>query len=99
MQAMLGAIAEPKRREILRLVRRRELPAGEIASHFALTRPAISKHLRVLKDAGLLAERRQGTKRIYRADPMAMEQLRAMLEHFWDEGLEGIKDAAEAKRE
>ena len=95
MQEALAALAEPRRREILRLVWRDELPAGEIAAHFDVTRPAVSKHLRVLKRAGLVLERRAGTQRIYRADPAAMAELRAMLETFWEDGLRGVKAAAE----
>lgn len=76
MDAALKAIAEPRRREILRLVTSRELPAGRIASHFEVTRPAISQHLRVLLDAGLLTERRQGTRRLYRARPEGLAELR-----------------------
>lgn len=96
MQEALAALAEPRRREILRLVWRAELPAGEIAAHFDVTRPAVSKHLRVLKRAGLVLERRAGTQRIYRADPAAMAELRAMLETFWEDGLRGVKAAAES---
>src|SRR6516162_9161882 len=95
MQATLEALVEPTRREILRLVWRQELPASDIASHFPVTRPAISKHLTVLKRAGLITERRLGTQRLYRADPRAMRDLRAMLETFWDEGLDRVKNAAE----
>lgn len=95
MEAALKALAEPRRRAILRLVRHRELPAGEIAEHFEVTRPAISQHLRVLKDAGLITERREGTRRLYRAVPGAVEEIRAFLETFWDEGLERLKFAAE----
>lgn len=96
MQEALVALAEPRRREILRLVWREGLPAGEIAAHFDVTRPAVSKHLRVLKRAGLLQERRAGTQRIYRADPAAVAELRAMLETFWEEGLQEVKTAAES---
>jgi len=95
MQATLEALVEPTRREILRLVWRQELPASDIASYFPVTRPAISKHLTVLKRAGLITERRLGTQRLYRADPRAMTDLRAMLETFWDEGLDQVKNAAE----
>lgn len=95
MQEALAALAEPRRREILRLVWRRELAAREIAAHFDVTRPAVSKHLSVLKRAGLVSERRAGTQRIYKADPVAMAELWTMLEKFWDEGLDGIKTAAE----
>jgi len=95
MQATLEALVEPTRREILRLVWHQELPATDIANHFPVTRPAISKHLTVLKRAGLITERRLGTQRLYRADPQAMTDLRAMFESFWDESLEQVRSAAE----
>ena len=95
MEAALKAIAEPRRRAILRLVWDRELPAGEIASQFDVTRPAISQHLRVLKDAGLVDERREGTKRYYRALPEALGELRPFLESLWEESLDRLKFAAE----
>jgi DNA-binding transcriptional ArsR family regulator len=94
-EAALRAIAEPRRRNILRLVRDVELPAGEIASHFDVTRPAVSQHLRVLREAGLVTERREGTRRFYRARPEGLEQLREYLEEFWDEHLFRLKRAAE----
>jgi DNA-binding transcriptional ArsR family regulator len=97
MQAALEALVEPSRRDILRLVWRRELPASDIASHFPVTRPAISKHLGVLKRAGLITERRHGTQRLYRANAQAVTELRAMLETFWDEGLDEVKHAAESR--
>ena len=95
MQTVIQAISEPRRREILRLVRDRELAAGEIAGHFDVTRPAISQHLTVLKNAGLVSERREGTRRLYRARPEGLAQLRSFLDGFWDEGLERLKIAAE----
>jgi DNA-binding transcriptional ArsR family regulator len=95
MQALLKVIAEPRRVAILRLVRNRERSAGEIAQHFEVTRPAISQHLRVLVGAGLLAERRAGTKRLYRLQPDRLLELRRFLEEFWDTGLERMKRAAE----
>lgn len=91
----MKAIAEPRRREILRLVWRQELPAGEIARHFDVTRPAISQHLRVLKEAGLVEERRQGTRHLYRARPEGLAELRAFFEGLWDDGLDRLKAAAE----
>ena len=96
MDAALQAIAEPRRREILRLVWKNELPAGVIASHFAVTRPAISQHLRILKEAGLVDERRDGARRLYRARPEGLAELRAFFESFWDDSLERLKEAAEA---
>ena len=87
MEAALKAIAEPRRRQILRLLREGEMTAGEIASHFEITRPAISQHLTVLKEAGLVSERRDGTKRIYRFRPEGVEELRAFIEEMWTERL------------
>jgi DNA-binding transcriptional ArsR family regulator len=99
MIAALKAIAEPRRQEILRLVWSQERAAGEIASHFDVTRPAISKHLRILKEAGLVEERRDGTFRLYRARAEPLLELRRFLESFWDEGLLAIKHAAERESE
>jgi DNA-binding transcriptional ArsR family regulator len=95
MDAALRAIAEPTRREILRLVRDGEVSAGEIASHFDVSRPAISQHLKVLKDAGLVTERRQGTMRLYSGRPEGLSEVRAFLEGFWDDRLVELKRAAE----
>lgn len=95
MEAALKAIAAPRRREILRLVRDGELSAGAIAAHFDVTRPAVSQHLGVLKEAGLVSERRNGTSRLYRARPQGLDELRAFLEDFWDERLDALKQEAE----
>ena len=95
MEEVLKAIAEPRRRAILRLVSDTELPAGSIASHFDVTRPAISQHLTVLRNAGLLQERRQGTKRLYRARPEGLEDVREFIDTFWDGRLERLRLAAE----
>lgn len=95
MEASLKAIAEPRRCQILRLVRDGELSAGEIAAHFDVTRPAISQHLNVLKEARLVSERRNGTRRLYRARPEGLGELKAFLEEFWDERLEAVKREAE----
>jgi DNA-binding transcriptional ArsR family regulator len=95
MEAALRAIAEPRRRRILQLVRSEELSAGEIASHFEVTRPAISQHLTVLKGAGLVSERREGTRRLYCARPEGLDELRGFLDQFWADGLDRLKVAAE----
>jgi DNA-binding transcriptional ArsR family regulator len=96
----LKAIAEPRRRAILRLVRDEELPAGEIAAHFDVTRPAISQHLAVLEDAGLVSVRRDGTRRLYRFRREGLGDLREFVEEFWDTRLDRLRDAAErAQRE
>ena len=79
----LRAIAEPRRRAILRLVARDELAAGEIAAAFDITRTAVSQHLTVLKNAGLLSERRDGTRRLYRARAEGLAGLREFLDDMW----------------
>jgi DNA-binding transcriptional ArsR family regulator len=95
MEAALKAIAEPRRRQILSLVRDEELSAGEIASHFDVTRPAVSQHLNVLKEAGLVSERRNGTRRLYRVRPEGLSELKDFFEEFWDARLETLKREAE----
>jgi DNA-binding transcriptional ArsR family regulator len=91
----LQAIAEPRRREILRVIWSEELAAGDIAARFEVTRPAISQHLRVLREAGLVSERRDGTRRLYRAIPETLGELRRYLESYWDDTLGSLKRAAE----
>jgi DNA-binding transcriptional ArsR family regulator len=95
MEAALKAIVAPRRRQILTLVRDEELSAGEIASHFDVTRPAVSQHLNVLKEAGLVSERRNGTRRLYRARPEGLADLKAFLEDFWNVRLDALKREAE----
>ena len=95
MEAALKAIAAPHRRQILSLVRDGELSAGEIAAHFDVTRPAVSQHLNVLKEAGLVSERRNGTRRLYRARPEGLVPVRQFLEEFWDPRLEALKREVE----
>jgi DNA-binding transcriptional ArsR family regulator len=95
VEAVAKAIAARRRRQILSLVRDDELSAGEIASHFDVSRPAVSQHLNVLKEAGLVSERRNGTKRLYRAQPEGLAELRAFLEQFWGDRLEALKREAE----
>ena len=100
MDTALKAVAEARRREILRLVWSVELPASEIAAHFEeVTRSAVSQHLGVLRHAGLVRERRQGARRLYRADHDEMARLRAFLDDYWTTGLERLRDAAEAAQE
>ena len=89
----------PRRREILTLVRDDELSAGEIASHFDVSRPAVSQHLSALREAGLLSERRDGTRRLYRAQPEALAGLRDFLNEFWTDRLERLKLAAELEQQ
>ena len=96
MDAAVRALAEPRRRQIMQLVANKELSAGEIASHFDVTRPAISQHLTVLKDAGLVHERRAGTRRLYQTRPEGLDDLQAFLESFWDVRLRLLKRKVEA---
>jgi DNA-binding transcriptional ArsR family regulator len=95
MEEAIRAIAEPNRRRILQLVTAKELSAGEIASRFEITRPAVSQHLGVLREAGLVSERRDGTRRLYSLRPEGFDDLKSFLEAFWDEGLKRLKEAAE----
>jgi DNA-binding transcriptional ArsR family regulator len=97
MDVALKAIADPRRREILRLVWSNELPATDIASHFHdVTRSAVSQHLRVLRHANLVSERRDGNRRLYRANADEMANLRTFLDQYWSGGLNRLKSAAEA---
>jgi DNA-binding transcriptional ArsR family regulator len=95
---VLRALAEPRRRAILRLVAHDELAAGEIAAAFDVTRPAISQHLTVLKAAGLVAERREGTRRLYRARPEGLAELRQLLDELWASSLDVARRLVEADR-
>lgn len=94
----LRALAEPRRRTILELVSSDELAAGEIAENFDITRTAISQHITVLKGAGLLIERREGTRRLYRARPEGLDELRGLLEGMWASSLDVARQLVEAER-
>jgi DNA-binding transcriptional ArsR family regulator len=94
----LRAIAEPRRRAILELVAQEEMAAGAIAAHFDVHRTAISQHLTVLKEAGLVAERRDGPRRLYRARPESLDALRHMLEDMWASSLDVARQLTEADR-
>ena len=86
----LQVVAEPRRRAILRLVWDQELPAGDIAARFEVTFPAVSQHLRVLRDAGLVSVRRDGRTRLYKTDRKALGPLRPMLERMWNDNLDRL---------
>ena len=94
----LKAIAEPRRRAILRLVAHDELAAGEIAASFDVTRTAVSQHLAVLRAAGLLTERRDGTRRLYRARAEGLDSLRQFLDEMWAASLDRARLLVEAER-
>ncbi len=94
----LKALAEPRRREILRLVAHDELAAGEIAAAFEVSRTAVSQHLTVLRDARLIDERRDGTRRLYRARPEGLAELRVFLDDMWASSLDVARRVVEADR-
>jgi DNA-binding transcriptional ArsR family regulator len=98
VETALKAIAEPNRRRILVLVRDREMSAGDIASRFEISGPAISQHLKVLKEAGLVEERRAGNRRLYSLRRAGLLGLAEFLDSFWTEGLQRLKYAAEAEQ-
>ncbi len=98
MDEALRALAEPRRRAILQLVAHSELAAGEIAGCFDVTRTAVSQHLTVLKNAGLLSERKVATRRLYRARPEGLAALREFLNQMWASSLELARDLVEADR-
>lgn len=96
---VLQVIAEPRRRAILKLVWTDELPAGEIAEQFDISFPAVSQHLKALREAGLVSARKDGTRRYYRARPDALGQLRTVLEQMWSADLGALAEAAEAAQD
>jgi DNA-binding transcriptional ArsR family regulator len=93
---VISVFAEPRRRNILRLVLARELPAGAIAARFDVSAAAISQHLRVLREAGQIHERREGTRRLYRVRPEGLESVRTYVERFWSESLGRLKETIES---
>jgi DNA-binding transcriptional ArsR family regulator len=95
----LRALADPRRRQILELVRARELAAGQIAARFEVTRPAISQHLTVLKQAGLVTERRDGARRMYRARPEGLADVRKFIDGFWTGALARLKAEIESQEQ
>lgn len=100
---VLRALVEPRRVEILCLLREAEMTSGAISQHFEVTRPTVSQHLQVLKHAGLVSMRREGTKRLYRARPEGLEDVREFVEDFWVGRLERLRlavdEAEEARRQ
>ena len=97
MEQALRALANSRRRAMLELVWDRERTAGEIAARSGLSAPATSQHLRVLREAGLVRVRVDANRRLYRAEPAAMAELRGALEAFWGERLGRLRDEAEAE--
>jgi DNA-binding transcriptional ArsR family regulator len=95
----MDALGDPTRRAIFERLRGGPLAVGEIAEGLPVSRPAVSQHLRVLKDAGLVTERRDGTRHVYRLDPDGLVQLRAYFDGFWTAALASFKAAAETNGE
>jgi DNA-binding transcriptional ArsR family regulator len=91
----LTALGDPTRRAIFEQLADRPRPVGELASELPVSRPAVSQHLKVLKEAGLVVDEPIGTRRVYRLDPNGLRDLRAYLDHFWDQALAGFKAAVE----
>lgn len=98
MEAAARALAEPRRREILELVRDEEATVSAIAAHFPISRPAISQHLRVLEEAELVTVRSEGTRRYYRARPEGFGELRSWLDEFWSDRLAALKVEVEQEQ-
>jgi DNA-binding transcriptional ArsR family regulator len=92
-----AALADPTRRAVFERLREGPRPVGDIARHLPVSRPAVSQHLRVLKDAGLVTERRDGTRRLYRIDPGGLAAIRDYFDDFWNEALAALKAAAESE--
>jgi DNA-binding transcriptional ArsR family regulator len=93
----LEALGDGTRREIMERLRTGPRPVGELAAELPISRPAVSQHLRVLKEAGLVTERKEGTRRIYGVEPKTIADLRAYFDSFWEQALAGFKQAAEQK--
>src|SRR5438046_8039781 len=91
----LAALADPTRRDIFERLARAPSAVGELASELPVSRPAVSQHLKVLKDTGLVVDRREGTRRIYQVDPDGVAALRAQLDRFWNKSLAAYKAAVE----
>ncbi|MEH7012167.1 metalloregulator ArsR/SmtB family transcription factor [Neobacillus niacini] len=95
IEKVIHAIAEPRRREILNLVRDKELTSSAIASHFEISAPAISQHLKVLEESGVVVVRRAGTKRYYSIRREGFSEIKQYIDRFWDDSLLLLKEAAE----
>jgi DNA-binding transcriptional ArsR family regulator len=92
----LGVLAEPARLAIFELLAEQALPVGELAARLPISRPAVSQHLKVLKDVGLVVDRPEGTRRLYQVDPSGVAELRTYLERFWSLALASFKTVVES---
>lgn len=95
---VIAALADPTRRSVFERLRAGPRSVGELADGLPVSRPAVSQHLRVLKEAGLVTERRDGTRRLYRIDPAGVEGIRDYFDQFWTDALAAFKAAAEAEQ-
>ena len=96
---VFAALHDPTRRAVLERLRDGPRPVGDIARGLPVTRPAVSQHLKVLKEAGLVADRSEGTRRIYRVDPAGLGAIRAWLDQFWEDNLKSFEMEVEADQE
>jgi DNA-binding transcriptional ArsR family regulator len=94
-----AALADPTRREIFERLARRPLAVGELANQLPVSRPAVSQHLKVLKEAGLVMDHPEGTRRVYRVDPQGVDAMRRYLDRFWDRALAAFKEAVEEEQD
>jgi DNA-binding transcriptional ArsR family regulator len=94
-RSALGVLAEPTRLAIFELLAEQPLPVGELAARLPVSRPAVSQHLKILKDVGLVVDRPDGTRRLYHVDPSGVAELRAYLERFWNLALNSFKTVVE----
>ena len=95
---VIAALADPTRRAVFELLRDGPRPVGELARGLPVSRPAVSQHLRALKRAGLVTERKEGTRRLYQVDPSGLEALRTYFDEFWTDALAAFKAAAETEQ-
>ena len=93
----MNALGDPTRRTIFERLARSPMAVGELAGELPVSRPAVSQHLRVLKDAGLVRERAEGTRRVYRIDLDGVEAVRSYFDRFWDQALGDFKAEAERR--
>jgi DNA-binding transcriptional ArsR family regulator len=94
-----AALGDPTRREIFERLASRPMPVGRLAERLPVSRPAVSQHLKVLKDAGLVIDQQEGTQRVYRIDPRGIAAMRSYLDRFWDRSLAAFKAIAEEEGE
>jgi DNA-binding transcriptional ArsR family regulator len=99
MTYAISALAEPVRQQIVERLARQPMAVGDLAALLPVTRPAVSQHLKVLKEAKLVRDRAEGTRRIYFIDPVGFGQIRGWLDRFWDESLAAYAAAAERDEE